>query len=87
MIVWTLGKGRQDTAMKDYARGAEYEDYLPFGGYLEGYDYCNSATYCAKFARGVGAAGGIDWDWNTFTGEANVDDIVKDHGATKIKID
>ncbi len=86
-MIGALAKGLDYTAMKDYARGVEYEGYLPFGGYLEGYDYCNSATYCAKFARGVGAAGGNDWDWNTFTGEANVDDIVKDHGATKIKID
>jgi RHS repeat-associated protein len=86
-MVGALAKGLDYTAMKDYARGAEYEGYLPFGGYASGYDYCNSATYCAKFARGVGAAGGVNWDWDTFTGEGNVDDIVKDYKTTKIKTD
>jgi len=55
-IVGALAKNLNYGAMLAYARGAESEGYLPFGGYTSGYNYCNSATYCAKFARGVGAA-------------------------------
>jgi RHS repeat-associated protein len=72
--------------MLSYARGAESEGYLPFGGYGGGYNYCNSATYCAKFARAVGAAGGIDWDWNTFAGEGNVEDIEDNYDVERVEI-
>ena len=73
-------------AMLSYARYAEDEGYRAFGGYHNGYDVCSQATYCAKFARGVGAAGGIDWGWNTFTGQGNVNDIHEDYGTDIITI-
>jgi RHS repeat-associated protein len=78
-IVGALAKNLDYGKMLAYARGAEREGYLPFGGYESGYNYCNSATYCAKFARGVGAAGGFDWDWNTFSGYGNIEDVTEEY--------
>jgi RHS repeat-associated protein len=85
-IVGALAKNLNYGAMLAYARGAESEGYLPFGGYTGGYNYCNSATYCAKFARGIGAAGGLNWDWNTFTGLGNVGDITEEYEIESITL-
>ncbi|MEJ1239602.1 DUF6695 family protein [Chryseolinea sp. T2] len=85
-IVGALAKNLNYGAMLGYARGAESEGYLPFGGYTGGYNYCNSATYCAKFARGVGAAGGFDWDWDTFTGLGNVGDVTEEYEVESITL-
>jgi hypothetical protein len=86
-MVGALAKGLDYAAMERYATDAEFEGYLPFGGYSEGYDFCISGTYCAKFVRGVGSAGGIDWGWDSFTGEANVDDVVNGYKTSKITIE
>ncbi len=85
-VIGALGTNLDYGKMLSYARGAESEGYLPFGGYGGGYNYCNSATYCAKFARAVGAAGGIDWDYNTFTGEGNIEDIENDYKMQRVEI-
>jgi RHS repeat-associated protein len=85
-IVGALAKNLNYGAMLAYARAAESEGYLPFGGYGGGYDFCKSATYCAKFARAVGAAGGFDWDWNTFTGLGNVEDVVEEYEVEMVTL-
>lgn len=85
-IIGALAKNLNFNAMLMYARSAESEGYLPFGGYHKGYNYCDAATYCAKFARGVGAAGGIDWEFNTFKGEGNVSDIEDEYEVERVEI-
>ena len=85
-IVGALAKGLNYAAMLSYARSAESEGYLPFGGYTSGYNVCNSATYCAKFARGVGAAGGVDWNFNTLYGLGNISDIEEEYDVQRIQI-
>jgi RHS repeat-associated protein len=85
-IIGALAKNLDYNSMLTYARNAESEGYLPFGGYHNGYNVCNNATYCAKFARGVGDAGGIDWDWNSFTGEGNVEDIEEEYEVERVEI-
>jgi len=77
-MIGALAKGLNYSAMLSYARDVEDLGYHPFGGYGSGYGY-SSATYCAKFARGIGDAGGVDWDWDSYTGRANVGDIAKDY--------
>lgn len=72
--------------MLTYARGAEADGYWPFGGYSGGYNYCNSGTYCAKFARGVGDAGGVDWHFNTYWGIGNISDIEDEHHTDRVQI-
>jgi RHS repeat-associated protein len=84
-IVGALARNLNYDAMINYARSAENEGYLPFGGYLGGYDYCSSETYCAKFARAVGVAGGFDWDWNTFSGMGNVGDVTEEYEIYSIE--
>ncbi|WP_338813086.1 DUF6695 family protein [Bernardetia sp. Wsw4-3y2] len=74
-IMGALAKGLNYQPMLNYARKAESMGYLPFGGYSCGYNLLSCGSYCAKFARGVGDAGGIDWDWDTFTGEANIESL------------
>jgi hypothetical protein len=37
--------------------------------------------YHLKFARGVGDVGGIDLDWNTFTGYGDTGDIGEDYSG------
>lgn len=85
-IVGALAKNLNYTAMLNYARAAESEGYLPFGGYSTGYNVCTSATYCAKFARGVGAAGGVDWHFNTLYGIGNISDIEDEYDVDRIQI-
>jgi len=72
--------------MLSYARGAESEGYLPFGGYSGGYNYCKSGTYCAKIARGVGDAGGIDWEFDTLYGIGNIEDIEDEYDTERVEI-
>ncbi len=85
-VVGVLAKDLDYKAMMSYARGAESKGYLPFGGYASGYNYENCATYCAKFARGVGNAGGVNWDWNTFSGAQNIYDIVDEYDSEYIVV-
>ncbi|WP_212005422.1 DUF6695 family protein [Chitinophaga sp. HK235] len=85
-IVGALARGLDYQAMLRYARGAESEGYIPFGGYAGGYDYCEKATYCAKFARAVGDAGGVDWNFNTLYGIGNIKDIEDEYDVKRIQI-
>ncbi|PSL19288.1 DUF6443 domain-containing protein [Chitinophaga ginsengisoli] len=85
-IVGALAKNLDYSAMLNYARSAESEGYLPFGGYTTGYNVCNSATYCAKFARAVGAAGGVDWEFGTLYGIGNISDIEDEYDVERIQI-
>ncbi|WP_315815921.1 RHS repeat domain-containing protein [Paraflavitalea speifideaquila] len=85
-VIGALANNLDYGKMLAYARGAESEGYLPFGGYSEGYNYCNSATYCAKFARAVGAAGGIDWSFITLYGEGNIEDIESEYEVERVEI-
>jgi len=85
-IVGALAKNLDYKAMLNYAKSAESEGYLPFGGYSGGYNVCTSETYCAKFARGVGAAGGVDWHFNTLYGIGNISDIEDEYDVERIQI-
>jgi RHS repeat-associated protein len=85
-VIGALADNLDTAAMIEYARNAEKLGYIAFGGYSSGYDCTESATYCAKFVRGVGDSGGIDWDWNTFTGEGNVEDIEEDYNFQRVEI-
>ncbi|MBX2924075.1 MAG: hypothetical protein KF746_17885 [Chitinophagaceae bacterium] len=85
-IVGALASNLDYAKMLTYARGAEGEGYLPFGGYSGGYNYCNSGTYCAKFARAVGAAGGIDWNFNTLYGVGNIEDVEDEYDVERVEI-
>jgi hypothetical protein len=85
-ILGTLAKNLDYNSMLAYTRGAEREGYLPFGGYHQGYNYCNSATYCAKFVRAVGQAGGIDWNWTSFSGEDNVESVEEDYDFDRVEL-
>lgn len=73
-IVGALATGLDYGGMLNYATQMENRGYVPFGGYHSSYASGN-ASYCAKFARGVGGAGGINFSWNSFSGAANVRDI------------
>ncbi len=85
-VIGALATNLDYGKMLAYARSAESEGYLPFGGWGSGYNYCNSATYCAKFARAVGAAGGIDWSFSTLYGEGNIEDIESEYEVERVEI-
>jgi RHS repeat-associated protein len=84
-ILGALATGLDYNAMKDYARMVESEGYIPFGGYSKGYDPCDG-SYCAKFARGVGVAGGVDFSFDTFQGIGNIEDIEKTYNTKRVEI-
>ena len=83
-IVGALATGLDFTGMVSYGIQMENSGYVPFGGYASSCSIGN-ASYCAKFARGVGAAGGINFSWSSFSGAANVVDVSKIY-QTSIKV-
>jgi hypothetical protein len=68
-------------SMLTQAQEEENEGYKDFGGYLSG--VCGDATYCAKFARCVGASGGINFGFKTgvtdFSGIGNVMNVYNNY--------
>lgn len=84
-IVGAMAKGLKYDEMLTYAEEMENKGAIPFGGHSSSCSIENP-TYCAKFARGVGEAGGVDWDFNSLRGTASVEDIVNDFESSKIEI-
>lgn len=84
-MIAALGFNLDFKKMYDYACYIEERGLVPFGGHLSS-DNKDNATYCAKFARGVARAGGMDWDFNTLRGSANVEDILETYGGEKFEI-
>lgn len=85
MIMGALATGVDGSSMLSYARTMEAKVYIPFGGYASSSGYGN-ATYCAAFARGIGAVGGINFDQSSFTGAANVMDVFAIYNSVFISI-
>ena len=71
--------------MLNYAERVESQGYRPFGGYTSSTN-CDNATYCAKFARGVGGAGGIDFSWYVMYGAGNVQDVSEQFESSIITV-
>ena len=85
-ILGALAKDLDADAMTNYALTSEKAGYVPFGGYSSrDYNVC-TGSYCAKFVRGVGDAGGVDWHWDTLYGEGNIEDIESDYGVKRVEI-
>ncbi|QEC77273.1 DUF6443 domain-containing protein [Mucilaginibacter ginsenosidivorax] len=85
-IVGALASNLDADAMNNYARSAEAEGYSPFGGYSSSSTSVCDGTYCAKFARNVGKAGGVSWGWFTFQGIGNISDIESNYNVKRVEI-
>ncbi|MBL4745944.1 MAG: hypothetical protein JKY08_06225 [Flavobacteriaceae bacterium] len=81
-IAYNLDFGK----MIEYALYIENKGIVPFGGHLKS-AHRDNATYCAKFARGVAESGGMDWDFNTLRGTANINDIIETYKGDIIEIE
>ena len=71
--------------MMEYALFMQNRGLISFGGHTNSSEK-NNDTYCAKFARGVAECGGMDWDWDSLTGEASVNDVIETYEVEKIII-
>jgi hypothetical protein len=80
-----LAKNLDYLKMFLYAELMENKGIIPFGGH-ETSTNSENATYCAKFARGVGEQGGVDWDFDTLRGSENVIDVSNDFESAIIEI-
>jgi hypothetical protein len=84
-ISGALAKKLDYLKMFKYAESMENKGVIPFGGHSTSTNSEN-ATYCAKFARGVGEEGGVDWDFDTLRGSENVIDVANDNDSAIIEI-
>jgi len=85
-VLGALAKNLDYDAMLNFAQTSEKAGYVPFGNYTgNDYNVC-TGSYCAKFVRGVGAAGGIDWHWDTLYGEGNIEDIEDEYDTERVEI-